>query len=68
MGEDSPRVEQACWWEGPKILRLVFAHCWVELGPKVSGCRALGVLDPVLAPWCMGPGLGPSSEQGCVYG
>ena len=37
-----PRLEQAHWWERPGILRLVPAHWYVDLGTRVSGCRALG--------------------------
>ena len=33
------------------VLGLVPAHWWVKLGSGVCGCRALGVLDLVLAHW-----------------
>ena len=38
------------WWEeawlGPRrILRLVLAHQWEELGLRVSSCRILVVLE-----------------------
>ena len=34
---------------GPGILGQVSVPWWVELGPRISDCRALGFLDLVLA-------------------
>ena len=45
---------------------LVPAHCWVEPGLSVSGCRVLGVLEPVLVHWCVALDLMPSGGQSQV--
>ena len=47
---------------------LVLVHWWVEMGPRVSGYRALGVLGLVQAHCCVGTGPGPSDGQGPVLG
>ena len=30
------------------------SHWWVELGPRASSCRVLGILGLVPGPWCLG--------------
>ena len=50
------------------VLGMVPAHWWVELGPRVSGCRALAVPALVPAHCCVGLGPGPSGGQGHVPG
>ena len=54
--------------EGQQILRLVPAHWLLEIGPGVSGYRALGV--PVLVPaqWCVELGPGLPGGQGHAQG
>ena len=53
------------------IWGLTSTRWWAELLPRVSGCRALGVLGLVPAGWCVG--LGPVSfggqgyVQGCLW-
>ena len=64
MGETG--LEQAYWREGLGILRLLPAHCGVELGSGVSGYRTLGVPDLAPAHWCVGLGPGSSGGQGHV--
>ena len=66
MGEAG--LEQAYWREGPGILRLLPAHCGVELGSGVPGYRTLGVPDLAPAHWCVGLGPGPSGGQDQVSG
>ena len=45
------------------VLGLMPAHWWAELGPRVSGCGALGVPALVPACWCGGPRS--ESSDGC---
>ena len=58
---------RACWgvsW----IMGLVLAHWWAELGPRVSGCRALGIPRLVPVYWYVGLCPGPSGGQRQVLG
>lgn len=50
----------ACSWTKPRaqwVPRLVLAHWWVELGPRVTGFRFLGVSKLVFADWLGGAGF-----------
>ena len=68
MGEACPEARAGSLVGGARDWGLVPAHWWLELGPGVSGCRALEVPGLVLMHWCVGPGSGPSNGQGCVQG
>lgn len=50
------------------VLWLVLAHWLVEMGPRVSGYRALRVLGLVKAHCCVGTGPGTSGAQDPVLG
>lgn len=41
------------------------SHWCLELGSRVSGCRALGLVP---AQWCVGPDSGPFGGQGVSSG
>ena len=66
VGEAGPKAREGSLVGGPWILGLLPAHWYVELSPKVSGCRALGVLCLLPAHWCVEPGLRCSCGQDYV--
>ena len=50
------------------VLGIIPAHWWMEVVPRVSGCRALEVLGLVPAYWYVGLGPGPTGGHGHVQG
>ena len=53
------RLMLACSWRGAGASLGVVSSClWVELGPRVSGCRTLVVPQLVLMHWYVWPGSG----------
>ena len=73
VGKAGPEARASHLWVESEILVLISAHWWMELGPLVSGCRALGVPDLVPVHWHVRPDPGASvggaiSRVSCEFG